>query len=211
MHKCVRRGIAFILILIIAASLGGISSLAAGSGMVGGTVTRDGNGVEDAAVSVRQDTAAIGIATDARLQEAASGYPLTDTSGKSDAGNTVSVSGYNAMAAVLTNTYAASPMTGDLPEIIDIEETLPPLEPSPSPSAVSSPVPSAPVQIPETPPKGPAPAATIEEPDVPLADAPATGESLLLYFLITLLMASAYGLALIALCEYRERISRKMK
>jgi hypothetical protein len=60
-------------------------------------------------------------------------------------------------------------------------------------------------------PKASVPVATIEDPDVPLADAPATGESILLYFLITLLLASASGLAWIISQEYRERLSRKKK
>jgi hypothetical protein len=50
---------------------------------------------------------------------------------------------------------------------------------------------------------------TIEDPDVPLADAPTTGESLLLYFLITLLMASLSENACIVLQEYASASSGK--
>jgi hypothetical protein len=47
--------------------------------------------------------------------------------------------------------------------------------------------------------------------DVPLVDAPPTGESILLYFLITLLLASGSGLAWIVRQEYRERLVQKKK
>ncbi len=204
MQKRMRWGIAFILVLNMAASLGGISSLAASSG-----TTTDS---EKVTVPFSGAAATFSAAfTPSSGQATAAGYPLTDTSGKPGAGKTVTVSGYNDMTLALANTYTDSPLTGDLPEIIDIEETLPPLDPSPTPSAAPAPVPSAPVQIPEDPPKGPAPVVTIEDPDLPLADAPATGESLLLYFLITLLLASSSGLVWIVLREYREHLIRRKK